>query len=904
MVIKRNFKKLYQDEADPWHIKDAKAPVYDKVLSAINNIKKEKFQKTLDLGCGKGAFTNKLSSLSEKTIGVELSDVAVKYAQKHHPQIKFITGDIFRLEHLNLIANSFDLITILDVLYYFPIKTIRKILDDIWDLLKDDGILVLRHWAPGGGYLTHSEWQELIRERFNVIKADFLETRHSLLVCRKKFINVVFSFDYETWQPIPKGKKIDWNKDIFESTEKSLNLANTYGVKLSFFAEMGEYYWCKKFLPKVAKKMENQWREIIKKGHDIQIHLHPIWLPECGAKYNREKDEWYWNKKYQRIYDLPIDIVEKVLKKSRSDLERILRPINPNYQGIVFRAGKYQIQPNKEIFETFNKVGILADSSVWKGGYSKEHHFDFRNAYSNCQPYFASKYNINYLAPWGEADILEIPITSRNGQRWLLDNCNFRELKNFIYPFLFPKKKSFLRFNLLRHSPDCFKNKFLNKIFAFGIKILNKIEELVNNTKGYSIIPNEDLVLVSIGHTKQNIDLHSIGKFLQYLQKYTSIKFQTINTVVREWKSKQTLRKNENYYSEHICQQINYDRQAILGEKRNWQQSFYAQNKISLDRTKILDLGCGTGYWTKKLNDKIAKTIGIDVSGEFIQKAKENYSNLEFYKMDFHKLDFLDNSFDCIYADNVLEHSPYPNKVFREIYRVLSDKGFFIALIPTDARNPQFSGLDHAWKTDKDEVQTRLKEIGFQHINIEEIDVVKKFKMSPYPASNNIMLVVTAWKQKERFSNEQRCKDVMHFVYNALSPEQLQRSNDDPTQILKEGYAWCAGYAAVMKYLCEKDGFKVRHYTLFVKNHPHGRGKKKTDTHEILEILVNNEWKIFDPTTNQYIDADLTSVLQTPSIIDDSIKGEAKDERWYQFHYDLYCSSYFYRLVYQIKLHQ
>ena len=214
--------------------------------------------------------------------------------------------------------------------------------------------------------------------------------------------------------------------------------------------------------------------------------------------------------------------------------------------------------------------------------------------------------------------------------------------------------------------------------------------------------------------------------------------------------------------------QIEYDCPAILGEKRNWQQSFYAQDKIPLDRKYILDLGCGTGYWTKRLNDIIGQTIGIDMSEDFINKAREKYPEIEFKKMDFHHLEFSDNSFDCVYADNVLEHSPYPQKVLSEIYRVLFNKGFFIALIPPDARNPQFSGFDHTWKTDKDEIEIRLQEIGFSNIQIEDINIVKKFKMSPYKASKNSMLFIIAWKWKGGYEAKERCKDIMNFVYNKL----------------------------------------------------------------------------------------------------------------------------------------
>ena len=409
------------------------------------------------------------------------------------------------------------------------------------------------------------------------------------------------------------------------------------------------------------------------------------------------------------------------------------------------------------------------------------------------------------------------------------------------------------------------------------------------------------MVLVSIGHTKQNINLYSLEKFLQYLQKQNFIKFRTINNIVQERKKKQTFKKNGDYYSEHIHQQIDCDRQAILGKERNWQQSFYAQKKIPLDRKKILDLGCGAGYWTKRLNDNITKTIGVDISEEFIQKAKENYPNLEFYKMDFHNLDFLDNSFDCIYADNVLEHSPYPQKILREVYRVLSNKGVFIALIPPDARNPQFSGSDHVWKTDKDEVSARLKEIGFQHINIEEIDVVKKFNMSSYRASNNIMLVITAWKQKERFSNKQRCKDIMDFVYNNLKPSRSQIS-EDPVKILKGGFAWCVGYAILTKYFFEKENYPTKWHTLFVKDHPRGYGRNKIETHEVIEARIKNNWILFDPTAGKCLEYNLKTILSNPGLIDEILKKHPKDIRWKEKRYDLYCSSWFYKKIFKIEL--
>ena len=896
-MIKRDFETIYKEQIDPWNVRGAQGLIYNKVLDAVkNNIRKEKFHNILDLGCGKGSFTNRLVELGENVTGIEISSVAIDYAKNHYPKIKFINGDMTKLAQLELGQNSFDLITVLDVLYYFPIKTIKKILQNIFDLLDNDGFLVLRHSTPGGGYLTHSEWKELSEDKFNIIYSELLETGHSLLICQKKHKKIILTFDYETWQPLPKGKVINWEKDIFESTEKLLDLADKYSIKLSFFAEMGEYYWCKENMPEVANRMEVQWQEIIKRGHDVQIHLHSIWLLECGAKFDKERNEWYWNDKYQRIHDAPINI-EEVLRRCKNDLERILKLVSPDYQAIVFRAGKYQIQPNKGIFEIFKKVGIKADSSVWKGGYSEEHKFNFRNAYSYFHPYFANLYNINYLAPWGEAEILEIPIASNGKEKCSLDGFSFKKSLIFLKKIVKPHKRIYLRFNLLRFPPNCFSKQYLNQIYNFLIKVLNKIENIINRPH-VTNISYEDNIIVGLGHTKLQPNLSELEKFFKYIVSNNTYKTELIRIIANQFSDKSKLQN----YEKHIKQQIDYDKQTILGEKRNWQQSFYAQEKIPLDRTKILDLGCGSGYWTKRINDKIAKTIGVDVSDEFLKKAKKDYPELEFYKMDFHKLEFEDESFDCVYADNVLEHSPHPQKALKEIYRVLTKKGLLVALIPPDARNPKYSGLDHVWKTDKDEIEERLKEAGFINIQIEEINVVKRFRMSSYRASKNVILIITAWKKKGEFSPYERCRNIMNFVYNSLSPERSQQSNN-PIEILKGKYAWCAGYVATMKYLCEKEDFKIKHYTLYIKNHPKGRGKQKIDTHEVIEVRISdNKWVVFDPTVNRCLEYDLKTLFKEPKLVDKILLHYEQDKRWADYNYDLYCSSWFYEHIIKYKL--
>ncbi len=99
--------------------------------------------------------------------------------------------------------------------------------------------------------------------------------------------------------------------------------------------------------------------------------------------------------------------------------------------------------------------------------------------------------------------------------------------------------------------------------------------------------------------------------------------------------------------------------------------------------TKILEIGCGQGFNTQMLaKNKKNDVIGIDLSKNDIKIAKKRYPTVHFEAMNAEKLKFLDNSFDKIYAMDVLEHVDSIQKVAKEISRVLKKKGILVVNIP------------------------------------------------------------------------------------------------------------------------------------------------------------------------------------------------------------------------------
>ncbi len=93
---------------------------------------------------------------------------------------------------------------------------------------------------------------------------------------------------------------------------------------------------------------------------------------------------------------------------------------------------------------------------------------------------------------------------------------------------------------------------------------------------------------------------------------------------------------------------------------------------------KILDLGCGTGQLTNQIAATGAETIGIDNSGEMVEKALKNYPNLKFILADATNFNFAEQ-FDAVFSNAALHWIKPPEEAIKCIYRALKPEGRFVA---------------------------------------------------------------------------------------------------------------------------------------------------------------------------------------------------------------------------------
>ena len=114
----------------------------------------------------------------------------------------------------------------------------------------------------------------------------------------------------------------------------------------------------------------------------------------------------------------------------------------------------------------------------------------------------------------------------------------------------------------------------------------------------------------------------------------------------------------------------------------NWLDKY--ESILSNCKTKILDLGAGTGNNTLYLTRKGFKVISTDYSEVALEIIENNISNAEVQFVDISQtLPFGNDTFDVIVADLCLHYfdNETTKKIMNEIKRVLTPKGYLFARV-------------------------------------------------------------------------------------------------------------------------------------------------------------------------------------------------------------------------------
>lgn len=120
------------------------------------------------------------------------------------------------------------------------------------------------------------------------------------------------------------------------------------------------------------------------------------------------------------------------------------------------------------------------------------------------------------------------------------------------------------------------------------------------------------------------------------------------------------------------------------GEIRQEHIHRYAWARDFVAGKRVLDVACGEGYGSMMLAESAAAVVGVDVSGDAIEHAKQRYgqANLTFMRGDAAALELPSAAFDVVVSFETIEHLVAQEAMLDGIKRVLAPDGLLIISSP------------------------------------------------------------------------------------------------------------------------------------------------------------------------------------------------------------------------------
>jgi SAM-dependent methyltransferase len=147
---------------------------------------------------------------------------------------------------------------------------------------------------------------------------------------------------------------------------------------------------------------------------------------------------------------------------------------------------------------------------------------------------------------------------------------------------------------------------------------------------------------------------------------------------------------------------------------------------------RALDVGSGTGEFTAVLAEAGARAVGVEVASAAVERARARHPGLDFQLVPIEgPLPFEDNSFDLVWASEVIEHVTDTARWLSEVRRVLAPRGRLLVTTPSHGRlRVALGGVerfseplgDHLHLYTKRSLGMLLHEFGFAEVRVRAVE--------------------------------------------------------------------------------------------------------------------------------------------------------------------------------------
>ncbi len=132
----------------------------------------------------------------------------------------------------------------------------------------------------------------------------------------------------------------------------------------------------------------------------------------------------------------------------------------------------------------------------------------------------------------------------------------------------------------------------------------------------------------------------------------------------------------------YFTQQFLAYRPMFFSYLRPFEANLFYERKNQF-KDKILDYGCGDGFFANLIFNEAEIDYGLDVGSSRINEAKKIKCYKDLLVYDGQKIPLKDQEVNTVISNSVLEHIPDINSAVKEIERVLKPGGMFFTTVMT-----------------------------------------------------------------------------------------------------------------------------------------------------------------------------------------------------------------------------
>lgn len=350
---------------------------------------------------------------------------------------------------------------------------------------------------------------------------------------------VVLTLDYEVFG----NGTGDVRQHITRPTEAMARACERFGAPLTVFFEVEEFLAFKRERPRLisllgydpAAEIENQIVELARRGHDIQLHLHPEWV---GARLHEGR--WLLHPDKATVDSLfnTQEEASHFIAERKAVIDELLAKAGCSSTVTAYRAGAFSAQPGKKLLSALSENGFLIDSSVVKGLFRHDAHVTLE--YSNAprdQRHWQVRDDVAVEHEAGP--ITEVPIYSLMGRRYQQLTPK-RLLAKFSKNVPSEKRQEMIGQLKIGRTPASIV-RFLLQKFPTKLDFHNMTSgQMLRWIRSAPPTPQGDLdVIVLIGHSKEHRDDAGFARFLEAVSLDPSLEIISMTELGRRLQSRQ-----------------------------------------------------------------------------------------------------------------------------------------------------------------------------------------------------------------------------------------------------------------------------------------------------------------------------------------------------------------------------